>query len=410
MVIELLNKRRNKFLDQLQEGEAAFFLAADQPVYPRYFQQDNNFLYFTGLEIPVAILAFYCLQNKREAILFIERGIPELEVWDGRKMNLDEAKNISGLSRVDFLDQFDYILQNILPSLSRCFCDFGKVSPSGILGKIQVLADNLKKHYPQLDFASVTPMMQNLRNFKDDWEISQMKEAISATAEGILSIMRSARPGMWEYELEALFNYEVQRRGLHHLGFKSIIAAGVNAATLHYIQNNSQIRKGDLILLDVGAACQNYSADITRTFPVDGKFHQRQKDIYNEVLAVNQAIIGMCRPGISLPDLNQKTVELITQSLRKLGLINEDAEYKKYYMHSVSHHLGLNTHDLGSRESVLAEGNVITIEPGIYVTEENIGVRIEDDILITATGYENLTASVPKTVDELEGFLRQGRS
>ncbi|MBN1948639.1 MAG: aminopeptidase P family protein, partial [Candidatus Cloacimonetes bacterium] len=389
---------------------AAFFLAADQPVYPRYFQQDNNFLYFTGLEIPVAILAFYCLQNKREAILFIERGIPELEVWDGRKMNLDEAKNISGLSRVDFLDQFDYILQNILPSLSRCFCDFGKVTPSGILGKIQVLADNLKKHYPQLDFASVTPMMQNLRNFKDDWEISQMKEAISATAEGILSIMRSARPGMWEYELEALFNYEVQRRGLHHLGFKSIIAAGVNAATLHYIQNNSQIRKGDLILLDVGAACQNYSADITRTFPVDGKFHQRQKDIYNEVLAVNQAIIGMCRPGISLPDLNQKTVELITQSLRKLGLINEDAEYKKYYMHSVSHHLGLNTHDLGSRESVLAEGNVITIEPGIYVTEENIGVRIEDDILITATGYENLTASVPKTVDELEGFLRQGRS
>lgn len=410
MEIELLNKRRNKFLEQLQEGDAAFFFAADQPVYPRYFQQDNNFLYLTGLEIPAATLVFYCLQNKKEAALFIERGIPELEVWDGRKMNLDEAKDSSGLSRVNYLDQFDYNLQSIFPSLSRCFCDFGRVAPKGMLGEIQVFADNLKKHYPQLTFTSVTPMMQNLRNIKDDWEISQMKKAISATAEGILSIMRSARPGMWEYELEALFNYEVQRRGLRHLGFKSIIAAGVNAATLHYIQNNSKVKKGDLILLDVGAACQNYSADITRTFPVNGKFNRRQKEIYNEVLAVNQTIIDLCRPGISLPDLNQKTVELITQSLRRLGLIKEDAEYKKYYMHSVSHHLGLNTHDLGSRESVLAAGNVITIEPGIYVPEEKIGVRIEDDILITASGYENLTASVPKTVEELEVFLSQGRS
>ena len=189
--------------------------------------------------------------------------------------------------------------------------------------------------------------------------------------------------------------------------FKPIIAAEINATILHYVDNNCIIPENSLVLLDIGASCNSYCADITRTFPVSGKFTTRQAEIYQEVLGVQQKIIDMIKPGIALMDLNLKTVSLITESLKRLKLIEEDEEYRKYYMHSVSHHLGLDAHDVGSRDSILEPGNVITVEPGIYVPEEKIGIRIEDDILVTETGSKNLSARIPKQIKELEDICRK---
>ncbi|MCK4653865.1 MAG: M24 family metallopeptidase, partial [Candidatus Cloacimonetes bacterium] len=201
---------------------------------------------------------------------------------------------------------------------------------------------------------------------------------------------------------EALLIYEARKNGIKHMAFKPIIASGKNAATLHYEKNNSKIGKNDLVLLDVGASYNNYSADISRTFPVSGKFTKRQKAVYEEVLNINKAIIKMIKPGVSLPDLNKRTIELITEALIRLKLIKDKKDYKKYYMHSVCHHLGMDAHDIGKRDSILKAGNIITVEPGIYIPEEKIGVRIEDDILVTKDGYKNLSENIPKEIKELE--------
>jgi len=260
----------------------------------------------------------------------------------------------------------------------------------------------MKQHFPQILAADITKLMIPLRSVKSDWEIEQLQKAIAITGSGIKNIMKKAKVGMMEYELDAILKYEINRSGMKHIGFKSIIAAGKNAATLHYEKNNSKIGKDEMVLLDVGAACNGYSADISRTFPVTGKFTKRQKQVYSEVLSINKQIIEMVKPGVGFKELNKKTVELIQNSLMKLKLIKDKTEYRKYYMHSVGHHLGMDTHDLGARDSVLEAGNVITIEPGIYIPEESIGVRIEDDILVTSNGYQNLSENIPKEIKDLE--------
>ena len=248
--------------------------------------------------------------------------------------------------------------------------------------------------------------MVKLRAYKDEWEISQMVRAIEITGKGIRRIYKNAEVGMHEYELEAMYLYEVYKNGLKHIGFKSIVAAGKNATTLHYEKNRAKIQKGDLVLLDIGALCNNYSADISRTFPIEQKFSQRQKDVYSGVLSVQKAIIDMVKPNVKISDLQNRTKELLRDVLYDLKLIKNDEELSKYYMHGVSHHLGMDTHDIMPRDSILEAGNVITVEPGLYIPEESIGVRIEDDILVTENGHKNLSAMIPKEIDELEEFRK----
>jgi Xaa-Pro aminopeptidase len=213
-----------------------------------------------------------------------------------------------------------------------------------------------------------------------------------------------------EYELEALLFYHLQKKSVRNWGFAPIIAAGINAATLHYKTNDCQIKESDVVLLDVGASYMNYSADITRCFPVSGKFSPRQKEVYTEVLAIQKEIISMMKPGVGLTQLNEKTAELMGAALVRLGLITNESDYRRYYMHSIGHHLGMDTHDLGARDSVLAVGNVLTVEPGIYIPEENLGIRIEDDILITAEGYCILSQNIPKEIEEIEALCLAARS
>lgn len=402
MNVKLLDKRRDNLTGQLQENEIIIIFAASQSNYPRYFLQDSNFMYFSGLDVPDAVFIQRYSKGKTNSALFIERGIPEMEVWEGKKLSKEEAQKISGIKNVSYLDEFDRKIGFFLNGVKNCYVNLNVSSLTAPLNKQQIFAREIRDKFPAIQVDDSMQKISPLRAKKDKWEIKQIQKAIDITELGIESMREKAEAGMMEYELEAILVYEARRNGLQHMGFHPIIASGLNAATLHYHQNNSKIGKNDLILLDVGAASNGYSADITRTFPVSGKFTKRQKEVYQEVLNINKAIIEMVKPGISFAELNKQTVELITESLFRLKLIKEKSEYFKYYMHSVGHHLGMAAHDVGPHDTPLEEGNVITVEPGIYIPKEKIGVRIEDDILITKTGFKNLSSRIPKEVEELE--------
>lgn len=402
MSIDLLQTRRKKLAENLHNNEMLVIFAAPEPVYPRYFLQEKNFYYLTNLEIPNAIFMLAKKNNKTIVQLFIERNDPQMVVWVGEKMSLEKAAKISGIDKVTYTDQFEKSYLATASNMKKCYFNYKFTILQEPLDKAKQFINQTRAHLPALSYDNIYELIRPLREKKDKWEIEQLRTAIDATANGIDSIMKKAKAGMMEYELEALLNYEALKTGLRHMGFKSIVAAGHNAATLHYIDNNCEIGKNDMVLLDVGAACNNYSADISRTFPVSGTFTERQRQVYAEVLNIQKTIIDMIKPGVTMKELNKKTVDMITAALKKLGLIKEDKEYKKYYMHSVGHHLGLDTHDIGKRDATLEPGMVITVEPGIYIPEEDIGVRIEDDILVTENGYENLSAAIPKEIKEVE--------
>ncbi len=400
--MKLFSERREKLNDQLDDNQVLIIFAASPSSYPRHFWQDSNFLYFTGLEIPDAVFVLKKVKEKLQTALFIERSIPEMEVWDGKKLSKEEAGKKSGLKNIYYLDEFETKVQFYLSGATKCYINLNDNDLTRPLNRQQLFARKIRDAFPAVQVDNALQKISPLRAVKDKWEIRQMQKAIDVTAKGINRMRQEARAGMMEYELEALLIFESKKAGFRHLGFHPIIASGVNAATLHYNQNNSRIGKNDLILMDVGLACNGYSSDITRTIPVCGKFTKHQKEVYQEVLDVNEEIISLIKPGVSLRDLNKKTVELITEALFRLKLIKEKSEYFKYYMHSVGHHLGMAAHDVGPRDTALEEGNVITVEPGIYIPREKIGVRIEDDILITKSGHKNLSQSIPKKVKDLE--------
>lgn len=399
----LLKDRRNRLGQSLENGSVVIIFSADEPVGISRFLQNNNFLYLSGLyDVPDAVYIIYKAHEKVQETLFIQRNIPEKIVWDGAKMYPEEAQEISGISNIKFLDEFEDIALGVLSNAKTVFINAGLQSLKKPLTKPLFFVSKVRERIMHLTFADANQLMMPLRQIKDDTEISYLSKAIEITGIGLNSIFKNARAGMNEYELEAMLFYEMRRRGLTHFGFSPIIATGVNATTLHYIKNNTQINENELVLCDVGALFNNYSADITRTFPIAKSFNDRQKAVYNEVLNVQKSIIEMIKPGVGMTDLNKKTAELIGEACVRLGLITDPKEYSKYYMHSVGHHLGMDTHDLGPRDSILSEGMLITIEPGIYIPEERIGVRIEDDILVTKDSYKNLSFMIPKEVHELE--------
>lgn len=402
MEIELLQKRRQKLAETLAPNEMVIVFAESIPVYPRNYLEDKNFLYLAGMELPEAVAVFGKQKEKYFEQLFIERENPKMVVWEGKKTSIKEAQNQSGIKSVAYLDEFEKLIFSYLTKTEKCYLDFGKTSLMQPLTKSEKFIQEVRDHFPNIKFAQLHNVMTPLRSKKSDWEIVQLQKAIDVTALGIQKMREKAEVGMMEYELEAMLRYEITRSGLRHIGFKPIIASGINAATLHYDKNNCQINANDLILTDVGAAANGYSADITRTFPVAKKFTDRQKAIYKAVLDTNKEIIEMVRPGISMKELNDKTKDLLAEALIELGLIENKKDYRKYYMHGVGHHLGLDTHDLMPENNVMKEGFVITVEPGLYIPEEKIGVRIEDDVLVTKDGHKILSAHIPKEISDLE--------
>jgi Xaa-Pro aminopeptidase len=270
-----LNKRRENLLNQMKDNEMIVIFANSQPSYPRYFLQENNFLYFTGLNIPEAVFVQKRINGRAQSAVFIERGIPEMEVWEGNKMTKEEASNISDIKAVSFLDEFNRKMQYYLSEVEKCYVNSLGGNLANTLNKQKLFIQKAKEHFPQISANDAMKLVSNLRAVKDKDEIKQLQKAIDITGLGIGSIRKQAKAGMMEYELEAILKYEANRNNPKHMSFHPIIASGVNAATLHYHQNYSKIGKNDLVLLDVGAAYNSYCADITRTFPVSGKFTKR---------------------------------------------------------------------------------------------------------------------------------------
>ncbi len=399
---EMYIARREKALKHLEPGEGMLIFANPLPGGIYNFIQEKNFLYFTGLETPNAILLQINFGKTNQTILFIERNIPERIVWEGAKMYKEEATELSGITSVHYLDEFERVISGYGPALKRVYSQNFQIPLGTPLTRSAMWIQEIRKHYPNIEFAGINKIVSPLRSVKEDWEIEQMQKAIDITEQGIRKIIDDSRVGMHEYALESMLYNEMLSNGFRHWGFSPIIAGGKNATTLHYEENNCPVEEDVLVLLDVGAACNGYSADITRTFPISGKFTPRQKDIYNAVLKVQKEVIAMIKPGVSMTELNATATEGLANAMLELKLIDDAKDFRKYYMHSIGHHLGLDTHDVGARDSVLEVGNVITVEPGLYIPEEAIGVRIEDDILVTEDGYKNLSINIPKEVEELE--------
>ena len=405
-MIKIFNSRREKLATEMQSGDLVVIFANEMPSMPVPFLQDKNFYYLTGLEIPKAIFLLEKINNKSVSHLFIERGIPEMEVWEGKKMTVEEARELTGIESVQYLDRFNDFISAKLPNMERLLVNIEHLNIDDVLDKRAKFAQNARERFIHLTFQPVTNLMKDLRMIKDEWEIEQLSKAIEITERGIRHIYSQSKAGDNEAKLQAMLHYEAIAANAKHMGFSAIIAGGGNATTLHYGENNCDIDENSLVLLDVGAAWNNYSADISRTFPISGKFTPRQKEVYAAVLAVQKEIIEMVKPGVTMQELNSKTNELIIKELKNLGLIKENSEFRKYYMHSIGHHLGLDTHDLADRTKPLTAGCVITVEPGIYIKEEKIGVRIEDDILVTENGYRILSKSIPKEIEELEELCK----
>ncbi len=406
---EVFSKRRENLINSLNENELVIVFANEEATGANRFLQNSHFYYFTGLNTPEAILIMGKANNKGFDEVFIQKNIPERIVWDGEKIWPEQVTKISGIDTVLFIDDFEKNTVFHLNAFKKIYFNCDLVGLNQPLNKALFFIKRAQERVPHLTFEDISNIIRPLREIKDETEIEAITESIRITWEGIKLIWQNARPGMMEYELEAMLHFEMQKKGCRNYGFVPIVAAGKNAATLHYVDNNTIIEDNQLVLLDVGASQNNYSADISRTFPVNGKFTDRQKEVYQEVLNIQKEIIAMVKPGVSMGDLNKRTRELMFASMTKLGLIKEESEIIKHYMHGIGHHLGLDVHDIGARDSVLKEGMVITVEPGIYIADEAIGIRIEDDVLVTADSHRVLSAFIPKEIDELERLLQDHR-
>ncbi|BBE30288.1 Xaa-Pro aminopeptidase [Tepiditoga spiralis] len=409
MNIETLSKRRNELLKTLPNNSIVVlfsgrekFKTADE-LYT--FSPNRNFFYFTNIEQSDVAMILIKENDKTSEFLFIEKNDPIKSRWIGEKIKPEEAQKISGIKNIRFLDTFNDFLNQQIQKNENIYFDLERQSWNKGKSEAEEFALELKNKFPHVKINNIYNNISQLRMIKDEEEIKNIKKAISITKLGIENMIKNAKPNMMEYELEAYFDFSLISNGIREKAFHTITASGKNATVLHYSQNNCKAEDKTLVLLDLGAAYNHYSADISRTFPVNGKFTQRQKDVYNAVLKAQKEVEKNAKPGVTLIELNEIAKKVLSKECKSLGLIEKDDELIKYYFHGVSHHLGLDTHDVGDRSLPLQKGMVITNEPGLYIEEEGIGIRIEDDLLITENGCEVLSKEIIKEVSDIENFM-----
>ena len=432
-----MHKRKREALMQRIKGGVAIFPSAP-PVMRNYdtehkYRQDSNFYYLTGFEEPGAVCVIAPDHPEHQYVLFVRPRDPKRETWTGRRAGVDGAKAHFGADEAYPIEEFDEKISGYLEKAEVLYYSFE--SDEAFNQKII----NIFKRANRLRLRggkgpnTLTDSMEilaEMRLIKDGEELKRVRRAAEVSVEAHIAAMKVVRPGMYEYELEALID-SIFRHNDGYAAFPTIVASGVNATILHYTTNDCQIQDGDLLLIDAGCEYKYYNGDITRTFPANGKFTEPQREIYQLVLDVELAIIEAIRPGVSIGEPNKKAVELLTEEMLKFGLLEGEKEklieekgYKKFYMHRVGHMIGIDVHDInkikdGEEHKTFQPGMVTTVEPGLYipVDSENvdpkylgIGVRIEDDILVTESGCEVLTAQVPKTIEEIEQLMNQARS
>jgi Xaa-Pro aminopeptidase len=401
---EALSARRSALLDSIGVGVVILPSASTKSIegdYPQDsdFRQHNDFFYLTGLETPDSWLMLSADANgARSESLFIPERNPDEEQWTGRKPSFAEAAAISGIASVQAGPEFARTLQRAV--------FFRMAAPTVYAPLNRHTRDDEVVRQLVFDAAvtvqDIEPVMAKLRLVKDDHELRMLRRAIDITTAAHRAAMRAARPGMHEYELEAVIEFNFRLGGAERVGFPSIVGSGPNSVVLHYDKSRRMIEPGDLVVMDIGAEYSYYTADVTRTIPISGRFTERQRQIYTLVLGAQQAALDAIRPGVTVGDLTRVSrLWLRENSGGACGEQSCDA----YFIHGLSHWLGMDVHDVGSYETPLQPGMVLTIEPGIYLPGENLGVRIEDDILVTETGYENLSAGAPRDPDQIEALM-----
>lgn len=407
-------KRLEKLSKSLKKGETAVLFAGKSPESTAdssyKLRTNKSFFYFTGLSCEDYRLAISVTEKGKEFRLFIEKPNYDIEKWVGRKLTKEQASEISGIETVDYTENFNAWLHGQIYNgkIDRLMLDIARYRWDDRARLEEEFAHSVQAKYPHIQIGSISTTIAEMRVIKDKHEIDQMRKAIEITNIGVRRLYEVCEPGMMEYELEAEFLYQLKKRGEKN-SFDTIAASGENGVILHYVTNDNELKDGTLVLMDLGSEYKEYAADISRTFPVNGKFTKRQRQLYEIVLKAQEDVLEIMKPGTMFSELNKRCRESFLESLKKIGLANNDEELWKYYYHGVGHYLGLDVHDLGSRDMELQEGMVITLEPGLYIAEEGIGIRIEDDILITKKGNENLSISIPKLPDEIEKIMAEAK-
>lgn len=411
------NKNRKNYFKEIKDNSLTVLFSgvekqrsADQDY---DFEVDRNFYYLSGIDQSKAILVLLKAKGENKEYLFVEETSELMAKWVGKKLSKEEAKEISSVENIRYISEFEAFLFNILNStrysvsnIESLYLNLERKNDKYHISPALVFKNEIVNDYPEIKIKNAYQIIIGLRMTKTEEEITLIKEAIKITKGGILELMKKSKPGLFEYQLESYFDQYIMFNGQKKHAFKTICAAGKNATILHYVNNNNILKDGDLVLFDLGSAHENYISDISRTFPVNGKFSPRQKEVYEAVLRVQKKCIEFLKPGITWEDYNKYANELIIQQLKKLGLIKEDQEFRNFYYHSIGHFIGLDTHDPGLYDIVFKEGMVMTVEPGLYIEEENIGIRIEDNILITKDGNVNLSKDIIKEVKDIEEFMK----
>lgn len=420
---QLFITNRKNFVARMPENSVAVFNSND--IYPisadstMPFQQHRDIFYLSGVdqEESILVLAPNASNPAHREILFLRETNELIAVWEGEKLTKETAFETSGIKTVYWLDQFERIFKQVMSEASTICLNTNEHLRANTT--VQTREDRfiaqVKQDYPAHLVHRSAPIMHELRAIKNDIEIAIMQTACDLTKAGIERVLKFIKPGVWEYEIEAELIHEFTRKRSKGFAYTPIIASGANACVLHYIENHSQCADGDVILLDVGAEYANYASDLTRCFPVNGRFTQRQKDVYNSVLNVKNGAQKLLRPGITLDEYHREVGKMMESELLKLKLIDQTdiknqnpdwPAYKKYFMHGTSHYIGLDTHDVGPWNKPIAAGMAFTCEPGIYIPNENLGIRIEDDLIVQENGDPiNLMSTIPIEADHIEEIM-----
>ena len=415
----LFVKKRKKFTEKMQPKSLAIFNSND--IYPvssdstMPFAQHRDIFYLSGVDQEESILLIFpdAYKEEHREILFLRETNEHIAIWEGEKLTKEKATEVSGVKSVFWLSDFDRIFYNLMNEAENIYLNRNEHYRAVL--EVQTREDRfierVKKEFPLHEILRSNPILQHLRSVKEPEEIALMQTACNITEKGIRRLLNFIKPDVWEYEIEAELIHEFIKNRSKGFAYTPIIASGNNANVLHYIANNMQCKDGDLILLDVGAEYANYSSDLTRTIPVNGKFTERQKQIYNAVLDMKNFATSLLVPGNNWYDYHKECGDFYTSKFLELGLLdkadvqNEDKNwpaYKKYMMHGTSHHMGLDTHDYGILSDKFVENMVFTVEPGIYLPAEGIGIRIEDDVVIQNSGEPfNLMKNIPIEVEEI---------
>lgn len=381
-------------------------------VYP--FDADRDFYYLTGIEEHSVILVIY--KSEEDAVsemLFVPRFSPLDELLFGRTKTEEYYREISGIQNVQFAEN---LMQGIY-RLKRtgletvCFCGEGPIHSNEIPPETALLRE-LRQSWPALKAESVTEAIHNMRRIKSPSEVERVKKAVELTGKGINAVLRALAPGKYEYQMQAEFEYAMKMGGARQHGFDPIFAGGKNSFALHYTQNRDELKDGDLMLIDLGADYEHYSADISRTFPVNGRFTEKQAYWYNVCLKAQELVMAEMGPGKNINASGKRAVEYVTEELIRAGYIADASQLRNYSANNYAtvgradHYVGLDTHDVGSYAGEFMPGMIFAVEPGIYIKDENIGIRIEDDVLITESGIEILSRNIPKTIEEIEAAMK----